>query len=340
MKVRVRRWAGALAALGVLLMAATAVAWAGDPTPTPEPTPTPTAIETVVEVTPTATAAEPSATPVDTTLEEKVVDATPTATSTAFAAQTTATPTPTATVTATATAEPTVTPDPTATATATVTTTPTPTPTATETIPPPPTNPKGALLTVCKQVAEGTYVPVVIDASRFSDLLSDKTTIAPAPPSGCDNIKNPDKAAKIPITVCHYTGDPADPFRLIVLPRGRGLAGHEDDRGDLIPAPNGTCPGLDPEATPTAAATRTPAPARTPTPTATVDDSTGSGGGSGSPQLQVLADTISSTPAATPVPAVVRAELPFTGSYTWVLFGIGLGFTMMGAGMRLIARDT
>jgi len=42
------------------------------------------------------------------------------------------------------------------------------------------------------------------------------------------------------ISICHATGDPANPFVYITI-SFNGLHGHEKHSGDLIPAPNPEC---------------------------------------------------------------------------------------------------
>jgi hypothetical protein len=317
---RRRRWAEMLLSLGLCLMAVTAVAWAEEPGV--EPTPVPVATET-----PTPTP-EPTLTPEPTPAVTET--ATPTATATAIeTAVATETVTPTPTPTPTPMATPARAPAPAAVAPAQAPApTPTPTPTAT---------PTGALLTICSyDPADGSYSPVVIPADQYSPYFDDEFAIIPAPPEGCDSVAaDPDEAARAETTICHVTGDPARPFELVTLPTG-DLGGHELHPGDLIPAPNRTCPGLAyavPSATPTATPTRTAAPTAVPTATAEPQDETSGGG---RPIANVLDDLAGSAPAATTAQSGA-SSLPFTGADVWVLFAVGFGFVLMGAGLRLLA---
>jgi hypothetical protein len=329
---RRRRLAGTLIVLGLLLMVVTAVALAEEPTSTPAPVPT---------VTP---APEPVLTPTPTPEPVLTATATPVLTPTATAEPSptaTATPTPTPEVTATATASPTASPtaEPERPQRGELQQAPTPTATAA---------PTGALMTICSYTgdADQPYVSVVIPADQYSPYFDEETAIIPAPPYGCENITDPDEAAREPTTLCHATGNPDRPYVLVQLPNG-DFGGHETHVGDIIPAPQKTCPEaagyVVPTATPTATATATAEPTRTAIPTVTPeptvikevlpDDEAGDDGDN-KPIAEVL-DDLAGAAAPTQTSA---SSLPFTGADVWVLFAWGVALVMMGAGLRLMGR--
>jgi hypothetical protein len=181
------------------------------------------------------------------------------------------------------------------------------------------------------------YETVTISGDdNSSPYWDDPRNIIPAPVSGCDGITDPQAAADEPVVVCHATGDPERPYALRQPPEGFG--GHEFHRGDLIPAPGGTCPGLDGYAVPTPEPTSTPAPTREPTATATASPTPGGdeegdegAGGGGLPRYTTAA-MVAVTQGAT-APA---QQLPFTGFELWLIAAAGLGMTLMGLGLRVL----
>lgn len=346
--MRPRRWAETVVILGLCLMAVTAVSWADGPaspspmpvmTPAPTPTETPTA---AADPTPAPTAAM---TPGATATAVPTVGSTPVATATPAAA---ATPAATATATATPTAAPSVAATVTPAATpellrsairAEVAVRPTRPPSAS---PVPAEALTGAALTLCHYIGDPDqpYVAVTVSADQYSPHFDDELDIIPAPSSGCDNITDPDAAASGPVLLCHATGNPSQPFLLVALPNG-DLGGHEVDLGDLIPAPDGTCPGLEggaygvPTATPTPTATATATAMATPQPAVLVRGlGHRSSPGRRSPGLAGAAGT---TGAPT---TIAGRRLPLTGFDLWVLFAIGSGFVMAGGGLRVLSRQT
>ena len=310
-----RTFAKTITALGLLLLTMTAVAFAQDPTPTPSPTPTPE-----VTVTPTAIATftatpEPTPSPTETPTElpTETATATPTAAETA-----TPSPSPEAPVVLATAAQPTPTPTEAA-------ETPTPVPTST-----PPEQMTGAALTGCRYISDGVYEPITISADQPNSVYNDARNIFPAPPDGCDTITDPDAARRLRVTVCHLQADGT--YLLLTLPPG-DLGGHENHKGDIIPAPHRQCPGETTYVVPTvtATATPTPRPVRTPAPTPT---SSPAGNG-------VLGQLINGAlrPAPAPAAAPVQGRLPFTGFDLWLVACLGLGMTLMGAGLRLLAAQ-
>jgi hypothetical protein len=303
---RTRRSAKTLVLLGLLLLLMATAAFAQDPTPTPTVEPTVTATPTAVPtaeatVAPTIT---PTATPAET--------ATPAPTVTA-----TATPTPEAAPVAVSRR-----PQPRAQAKPAPTPAPEPTPT-------PPDQMTGASLTLCHTDDDGqTYTAVTISADQPSGYYDNPFNIIPAPPSGCDDITDPDTAANQRVTVCHRHGTGAYSLHRYAV---GDLGGHETHEGDIIPAPRGVCPRTAysvPTPTPTPASTRTPQPTATAAPTRTAKPDEG----------DVAPDSAGARAAAgatSPTPG----QLPFTGFDLWVIACAGLGMTLMGAGLRLLAAQ-
>ncbi len=113
-------------------------------------------------------------------------------------------------------------------------------------------------MTICHHTDAG-YVAVVITADQSSPHFDEDADIIPAPSTGCEGITDPGQAGRVRVTVCHR--NPDGTFTLHDYDAG-DLGGHEGDKGDLIPAPNGVCPNL--AGTPTA--TPTPSPTATGTP--------------------------------------------------------------------------
>lgn len=311
------RAARVLIAVGALLLAMTAVAFAQDPTPTPTPTP------------------EPTATPTP--------EATPTPAPTAFPAPDPS-PSPTASPSPSPvpTASPSPSPEPRPADQATPAPTPPPEPTPT-----PPDQITGASLTICHWTGS-EYVPVVITADQYSGYFDQPLDVIPAPSSGCAGL-DPKAAGARPVTVCHL--NPDGTFTLFQYGPG-DLGGHEGDKGDLIPAPNGTCPGLAPG---TAAVTPTPTPSPAPSaaPTATPKPSGDGGevaaedddpcfGGCGEivrAVNRVTAPSRAPAPAATPPPVLTARQLPFTGFDLGLIAALGVALVLMGAGLRLLAAQ-
>jgi len=341
LRERLRRSAETLVILGLCLMAISAVAHAEDPTPTPTP------VAVAVEVTPTPTP-EPLATAIPT-------------------AEPTPTPEPEITPVPTPTVEPTVTPPPTPEPTATGTqpavvlarpqpkrrprqsATPTPTPSPTpESESETPDEYEGAALTLCHATENPVqpYVAVTVDANGFNPHFDHELDIIPAPPEGCGSIDDPDRAANRAVYVCHATGDSDRPYRRDGPFAVGDLDGHEGHKGDLIPAPNRTCPGLDPYAVPTATPTAEPTPTSTATATPTsdpddprivdvigVDDRSTPGDDSGSGEVAGVAIESGSAPGSS------LEQLPFTGFDLWLTAAAGLGLALMGAGLRVLAAQ-
>ena len=50
---------------------------------------------------------------------------------------------------------------------------------------------------------------------------------------------------KFPMTICHATGSETNPYVSMTLNSQSALNGHKKHEGDLIPAPEGGCPGVD-----------------------------------------------------------------------------------------------
>ncbi len=322
------RTAKTLTALGLLLLTMCAAAFAQDPTPTATPSPTPEAV-----VTPAPTlAAELTATPAPAETAVATLTATP-------AGTTTPAPTATATVAPTETAAPTATAEqaprlvsrrrqPQHAARAQATPPPDPTPT-------PPEQITGAALTICHGIEDDTglhWETVTISADQQSAYYDEEFIIVPAPREGCGAITpaNIDELSNQRVTVCHLEreGD----YSLHTFPVG-DMGGHETHKGDLIPAPDGGCPRSPyevPTVTPTATveptATATEEPSPTATPTATPDD------------IDVFPGNLGgSAPAAETGGAATEDQLPFTGFDLWLIACAGLGMTLMGAGLRLLA---
>jgi hypothetical protein len=303
-----------LLAVGLLLLAMSAAAFAQDPTPTPTPEPTPTVVPTVTAE-PTAVATE---------------IATPTVAPTVVPTETAA-PTVTATPAATAEATPVVVatrPQPKRHPRAQPTPPPTPTPT-------PPDKFTGASLTICHGVEDANsnldhWETVTISADQPSGYYDEDFIIVPAPPGGCDSITDPDIAAdNNPVTVCHR--EPSGAYTLHRYPIG-DLGGHETHKGDIIPAPSGGCPGSE-YAVPTGTATPTSTPTAKPTATATPK-------ATATPRGQVGPVVVDhAAPAPAELGATAPAQLPFTGFDLWLIASAGLGMTLMGAGLRLLAAQ-
>ena len=289
-----RRWAETLVILGLCLLTVTAVSWAEEG---PAPTPTPTA------------------TPAATSTPEITATATPELS-----------PTPTPSPTPGPTVAPLTDEVPKAVAQATIT----PTPTATAT----PEGEGGAALTLCHYTGDATapYVAVTIDGDEFSEHYDHEQDLIPAPSSGCAT-EDPGGQTGDPETICHATGNPERPFLLLVFPDG-DLGGHENHPGDLIPAPDGVCPGdyygiptPTPTAEPTATPEETAEPTATAEATATPDD-----GDVDADDLGDEGEAAGTTTATTPA-----GSLPFTGLELWLLFAAGAGFLLTGTGLRLLA---
>ncbi len=314
---RLRRTAGALSGLGLTLLISSTVALAQDPTPTPEPTSTPVPAVTA-EPTPAVT-----------------VYATPTPTATVAL-----TPEPSATVVPSPTSV--VTAEPTATATAArQAATPTATPAATA-------EATGATLSLCHALTDGTYeaVTITISDNQLNEHFDHVNDLIPAPATGCGAGAQPDEQ----VGVCHATGDPEHPYTFAGFKDPSNLDGHESHPGDLIPAPNGTCPGLseyfvptvtptpEPSAEPTEEPIVTPSPTATttPEPTATataevIDEETG--GGNGDLNGTVAGARSPGVTASTPA-----TYLPFTGFELQIIALAGLGFVLTGLGLRLLSQ--
>lgn len=309
------RCARILIAVGALLLAMTAAAFAQDPTPTPTPAPSPVPTATAVpEPTVTITAA-PS--PAPTASPSPAPSASP-------SPAPTASPSP----------APSATPTPSSKARQSPTPPPEPTPT-------PPDQFTGASLTICHWTGS-EYVPVTITADQYSGYFDLPLDIIPAPASGCAGI-DPATAANQDVTVCHR--NPDGTFTLLRYPAG-DLGGHEGDQGDLIPAPNGTCPGLDPGAV---AVTPTPSPSPGPSPTAEPPaDGDVIGEATATPKrtrplppvTRAVVKSISLGATAPPAPPVATAtvqQLPFTGLDLGLIAGLGIAFVLSGTGLRLVA---
>ena len=321
---RLRRAAGASVALGVSVLVSSTVALAQDPVPTPSATPVPTV---TVAPTPAATAfATPTATVALT--PEPTVTAAPTSA-------------PTAAATASATPKPPTAVEQRPQGPARQAATPTPTPTAT-----PDPGDAGATITACHALDDGTYetVTITLYPGVLDEHFDHDNDIIPAPATGCGPGAQPDES----VGVCHATGDPEQPYEFAGFFPPSNLEGHENHAGDLIPAPNGTCPGLDeyfvptpapteePTAEPTATAFPTQTPTAEPTPTATADviDEGDGGGGGSSPGGGTAGSTTQGTGSY-----ASAAYLPFTGFELWLIAAAGLGLLMMGGGLRLLAAQ-
>jgi hypothetical protein len=209
---------------------------------------------------------------------------------------------------------------------------PTPPPTPTPT---PPDQITGASLTLCHTDDGGqTYVPVTITADQYSGYFDEELDIIPAPPSGCANITDPDLAADQPVTVCHLESNGSYSLHTY---RPGDLGGHETHKGDLIPAPNGVCPRSEyavPTPTPSATSSPTPRPTATATPTRTATPTATPDGGVAPARAGATAPAAVSG-ATSPTPS----QLPFTGFDLWLIACAGLGMTLMGAGLRLLAAQ-
>jgi hypothetical protein len=311
------RMAKTLIAVGALLLLMAGAAFAQDPTPIPSPDPTVTATPTVT-VAPTPVATEtPTVAPTAAPTETPTVAPAPTETAT-----------PVVTATPTAEAAPVAvkrSPQPVRHPRAAPTPPPAPTPT-------PPDQVTGASLTLCHGVEDANgnldhWETVTISADQPSGYYDEDFIVVPAPPGGCDGITDPDTAAMHAVTVCHLEADGS--YSLHRYPMG-DLGGHETHKGDLIPAPSGGCPGSAYAiATPTP--TRTPRPQPTTTPEPTAAPTKTPGGGDVSPER-----ASGSAPAAT-AGATAPSQLPFTGFDLWLIACAGLGMTLMGAGLRLLA---
>jgi hypothetical protein len=273
-------------------------------------------------------------------------------------------PAPTEAATVTETATPAATPSPAVTATATlapvsdapvltarrpqptrrVRAAPTPPP---EPTPTPPDQITGASLTLCHYVNPG-YVAVTISADQYSLYYEEKDDIIPAPTTGCDNV-DPDNLPDEGVTGCHLLADGT--YSYFSYPLG-DLHGHEFHKGDLVPAPNGMCPGADGEyviPTPTAV------PTTTATATATPDEGDVQGtdegdeedegtddpcfGGCGEIESDNRGGVLNALAAGTEAGAPTPSQLPFTGFDLWLIAVAGLALTMMGAGLRLLAAQ-
>lgn len=318
-----RRAAQSCVVLGLCLMVLSAVARAEDPTPTPAPTEvaTPTAVATPAPVATVLATPEPTA----------VATSTPAVT---------ATPTVAATPTATAVLQR----DP---GPSQVRQAPTPAPTPTA-APEDPDEFSGATITICHlDTFNDTYVTMVIDGFDQSDHY-DHEDLIPAPAAGCPlQASESDEAdlAAEPLLICHRNTDGT--YRRESVGR-EDLKGHDGHKNDLIPAPNGTCPGLEAEATPaptstsTAAPdptrtavpgptrTSTPEPTATATPTPAADDDNSEGG--------VLSGSGGGGTSSPPAVGTTAEELPFTGFELWLIATAGLGLAMAGLGLRLLAQ--
>ena len=327
-----RRWAETVVILGLCLMAVTAVSWADGSEPPPPPPPAVTQVPTqspepaqFLEPTPAPPAAAPPT-------------ATPEATPTANVAPTTTPSSPPA-----AAAPPATTLKPLRSRAPRLRPQATPAPSPT---PVPPSQSDGAALTICHYTDDEAdpYVAVTIPANGYSPHFDEELDIIPAPSTGCDGIDDPDAAAREPVTVCHATGDPDRPYVLLRYPNG-DLGGHEDDAGDLIPAPGGTCPGpagpgyavLTPTATATPADTGEPT--ATPQGTSQTDPAAGTRGDRrGRGDRGERSAAVTAQPAAAPVVTGSGDDLPFTGLDLGLLLTVGCGFVMTGSGLRLISQ--
>jgi hypothetical protein len=331
-----RRTAEMMIAVGLLVVAMTAAAFAQDPTPTATPEPT-------AEATPVPAA-------------EATLAATPEAALTAVPAQT---PEPTPTATATPTPEPAVTATPEAVVpeaapvlkahrpqpTRRVRQAPTPPP---EPTPTPPEQMTGASLTLCHFTDPG-YVAVVISADQYSLYFEEEDDIIPAPPEGCGNITAPESYADDDVTGCHLNADGS--YTFFSFPPG-DLHGHEFDKGDMIPAPNSMCPAKNGEyVIPTVTATPTSSATATATPGDGDVEGTGEGdeeetegtddpcfGGCGEVEFDATTPSDGDVAGATENGGT-PSQLPFTGFDLWLIAIAGLALTMMGAGLRLLAAQ-
>jgi hypothetical protein len=247
------------------------------------------------------------------------------------------TPAPSATPTVAASATPAPTATPTATTAPRQDATPTPEPSPTATATPGFT---GATLTIC-HYADGVYETVQIDAGGFDEHYDHEDDVIPAPSGGCDEAG---AGGDDFVLVCHATGDEERPFTIVQVPSDEGLGGHERHPGDLIPAPDRTCPGLDfyfvptPVPTPTATAE----PSASPEPTATAEPTPDDRGGDGDDRDGrggTLPTFRGSMLTALEQGAAPAQQLPFTGLELWLIAAAGAAMTLMGLGLRLLAAQ-
>jgi hypothetical protein len=123
-------------------------------------------------------------------------------------------------------------------------------------------------LTICHATGDATnpYEAMTLDFNGLSAHIDHKDDIAPAPAGGCPKaVETGANTGKL--TICHATGSTTNPYNEITLDF-KGLNGHSNHKGDIIPAPEGGCPSVIP--TPAITATVTGTPSGTTTPTATV----------------------------------------------------------------------
>lgn len=320
------RAARMLIAVGGLVLAMTAVAFAQDVTPVPTPeaavatTPVPTPVSEAT-ITPTAT---PS--PI----------ATPSLTATPSPSPSPA-PSPSPSPSPSPGPGPTVSPSPPPQDRAAPEPTPEPTPT-------PPDQFTGAALTICHYTGSG-YVAVTITADQYSPYFDAPNDIIPAPSAGCDNV-DPGSSPDQEVTVCHRNADGT--YTLLRYPPN-DLGGHEGDLGDLIPAPAGACPGAAVAPTPTSTPTPSPSPVPSATPTSEPPDNDVLAEATAEPTRAARAERVSIPAAIARVSAVesgatARATptpdtLPFTGLDLGLIVGLGFALVLMGAGLRLVAAQ-
>ena len=221
--------------------------------------------------------------------------------------------------------------------------TPAPTPPPPASTPDPTADFVGAALTFChtdatdvKSIDETDYIAVTVDGGKTSEHYNHSNDIRPAPAGGCASINDPDAAARKPLYVCHATGDPEQPYAILgPIARDR-VSDHGGHKGDIIPAPRGTCPGLrayavptpSPVPTPYAVATTVATTVAVPAHTATPDDER---------PAQVLLPAAAGAAAPGVTPVTVAEQLPFTGFDLWVIAAAGFGMALAGVGLRLLA---
>jgi hypothetical protein len=203
-----------------------------------------------------------------------------------------------------------------------------------------------ASVRVCHFTGSTTIPYVLVEApAGGGEHAAHGDDIIPAPAGGCPATYQgpqgpPDEPQPPPpsgeVTLCHATGQAANPFVELTIRRSR-LAEHRRHARDIIPVPATGCPvraadGDDSGAPVPPAPRKRPAPRTRPRPAPTA-----------APVPAATVAPVAATPA--PAPQAPRATfaasipgLPHTGADLALMAMFGLGLMSMGAGLRLLTE--
>ena len=100
----------------------------------------------------------------------------------------------------------------------------------------------GDKITICHATGSKTnpYVEITVSVNGLNGHDKHELDVYPLEDGTCPATTTPVSGDKI--TICHATGSKTNPYNEITV-SVNGLNGHGDHEGDIIPAPEGGCPG-------------------------------------------------------------------------------------------------